>query len=109
MKKNNQKKWSNICRFKNNAYLCTAFEKKVFLEKKPGEVAEWSIAAVLKTVVLRGTGGSNPSLSAINAENQQIAKQTPSFTPKNVKLGVFVLFKIFLRHPINLFALYPDI
>ena len=34
----------------------------------------------------------NPSLSAINAENQQIAKQTPSFTPKNVKLGVFVFF-----------------
>ena len=56
-------------------------------------MAEWSIAAVLKTVVLRGTGGSNPSLSAINAENQQIAKQTPNFTPKNVKLGVFVLFK----------------
>ena len=33
-------------------------------------------------------------LSATNAENQQIAKQTPSFTPKNVKSGVFVLFKI---------------
>ncbi len=59
-----------------------------------GEVAEWSIAAVLKTVVLRGTRGSNPCLSAINAENQQIAKQTPNFTPKNVKLGVFVFFKI---------------
>ena len=29
-----------------------------------GEVAEWSIAAVLKTVDLRGSGGSNPSLSA---------------------------------------------
>ena len=57
-------------------------------------MAEWSIAAVLKTVVLRGTRGSNPCLSAINAENQQIAKQTPNFTPKNVKLGVFVLFKI---------------
>ena len=40
------------------------------------------------------TGGSNPSLSATNAENQQIAKQIPSFTPKNVKSGVFVLFKI---------------
>ena len=40
------------------------------------------------------TGGSNPSLSATNAENQQIAKQTPSFTPKNVKSGVFGLFKI---------------
>lgn len=37
---------------------------------------------------------SETSLSAINAENQQIAKQTPNFTPKNVKLGVFVLFKI---------------
>ena len=59
-----------------------------------GEVAEWSIAAVLKTVELRGSGGSNPSLSATNAENQQIAKQTPSFTPKNIKSGVFVLFKI---------------
>lgn len=34
------------------------------------------------------------SLSATNAENQQIAKQTPSFIPKNVKSGVFVLFKI---------------
>ena len=55
-------------------------------------MAEWSNAAVLKTVDLNGSGGSNPSLSAINAENQQIAKQTPSFTPKNVKLGVFVFF-----------------
>ena len=59
-----------------------------------GEMAEWSIAAVLKTVELRGSGGSNPSFSATNAENQQIVKQTPSFTPKNVKSGVFVLFKI---------------
>ena len=58
-----------------------------------GEMAEWSNAPVLKTGVLRGTGGSNPSLSAINAENQQIIKQTPNFTPKNVKLGVFILFK----------------
>ncbi len=30
----------------------------------PGEMAEWSIAAVLKTVDLHGSGGSNPSLSA---------------------------------------------
>ena len=29
-----------------------------------GKLAEWSIAAVLKTVDLRGSGGSNPSLSA---------------------------------------------
>ena len=39
------------------------------------------------------TGGSNPSLSAINVGNQQITKQTPNFTPNNVKLGVFSLFK----------------
>ena len=75
-------------------YLCTALREKHFLKEEFGEVAEWSIAAVLKTVVLRGTRGSNPCLSAINAENQQITKQTPNFTPNNVKLGVFVLFKI---------------
>ena len=69
------------------------FWKRALPEGSFGEMAEWSIAAVLKTVVLRGTGGSNPSLSAINAENQQIIKQTPNFTPKNVKLGVFILFK----------------
>ena len=31
-------------------------------------MAEWSIAAVLKTVELRGSGGSNPSLSAKKKE-----------------------------------------
>ena len=33
-----------------------------------GEMVEWSITAVLKTAVPRGTGGSNPSLSA-NSRN----------------------------------------
>ena len=59
-----------------------------------GEMAERFNAAVLKTAVGQPTVGSNPTLSVTNAENQQIAKQTPSFTPKNVKSGVFVLFKI---------------
>ena len=67
------------------------FKRKALLHRSSGEVAEWSIAAVLKTVVLRGTRGSNPCLSATNAENQQIAKQTPSFTPKNVK-SVFLFY-----------------
>ena len=40
------------------------FWKEALLQKSFGEVAEWSIAAVLKTVVLRGTRGSNPCLSA---------------------------------------------
>ena len=49
-------------------------ESKIRYTFALGEMAEWSIAAVLKTVELRGSGGSNPSLSAINAENQQIVK-----------------------------------
>lgn len=44
--------------------------------------------------VMRKSDVTGALLSATNAENQQIAKQTPSFTPKNVKSGVFVLFKI---------------
>ena len=32
-----------------------------------GEMAEWSNAPVLKTGVLQGTGGSNPSLSAVES------------------------------------------
>ncbi len=32
---------------------------------RDGELAERSNAAVLKTVVLQGTGGSNPSLSVL--------------------------------------------
>ena len=41
---------------KKKSFLCTVFEK--------GEMAEWSIAAVLKTVELQGSRGSNPCLSA---------------------------------------------
>ncbi len=85
------------------------FQQKALLKGSFGEVAEWSIAAVLKTVVPRGTRGSNPCLSAINAKNQQITKQTPNFTPNNVKLGVFffrIIFKLlveYLVYNINLF------
>ena len=56
--------------------------------------SEEKIAKLESCIVERaGKKGSIPSLSAINAENQQIIKQTPNFTPKNVKLGVFILFK----------------
>ena len=34
-------------------------------------MVEWSITAVLKTAVLRGTGGSNPSLSAKNKPSRR--------------------------------------
>ena len=42
-------------------------------------MAEWSIAAVLKTVELRGSGGSNPSLSA-EKERVQIASDLHPFS-----------------------------
>ena len=54
-------------------------------------MAEWSIAAVLKTVELRGSGGSNPSLSAIKGVNQAFARLTPFFTPSNEELGVLCI------------------
>ena len=43
----------------------------------PGEMAEWSIAAVLKTVELRGSGGSNPSLSATRDFSEVVILSQP--------------------------------
>ena len=40
-----------------------------------GEMAEWSNAVVLKTIVPRGTGGSNPSFSA---KKNNISKEKPA-------------------------------
>ena len=59
-----EKNASSYCGLKIKLYLCNAFEKERFSQRSFGEMAEWSNAAVLKTVVLKGTGGSNPSLSA---------------------------------------------
>ncbi len=39
-------------------------QTNIWKRKNIGEMAEWSNAAVLKTVDLNGSGGSNPSLSA---------------------------------------------
>ena len=50
-----------------------------------GEMAEWSIAAVLKTVEVRASGGSNPSLSAIKVVNQQVVRFTPFSTPETLQ------------------------
>lgn len=80
-------------RNKKYVYICSP-KRKVF----PCGIY-WRDAGVVDRAALEMrctgncTGGSNPSLSAINAENQQIIKQTPNFTPKNIKLGVFILFK----------------
>ena len=43
------------------------------IAKHTGEMAEWSIAAVLKTVELKGSWGSNPYLSAEKRKSLQVA------------------------------------
>ena len=53
-----------------------------------GEVAEWSIAAVLKTVVLRGTRGSNPCLSANRKCKSSICEIYTFFIPTHHKCKV---------------------
>ena len=57
-------------------------------------MVEWSITTVLKTVVPRGTGGSNPSLSAFNLDYQGVAKQVPEKVHKKYFFGF--LFTLFL-------------
>ncbi len=57
-----------------------------------GEMAEWSIAAVLKTVEGHTSGGSNPSLSAIKPDYQAFIVSTPNFTPKSCEVGCFYVF-----------------
>ena len=56
--------------FKKNKVPLQRFKTKSQLSQLQGEMVEWSITTVLKTVVLRGTGGSNPSLSAISPDYQ---------------------------------------
>ena len=50
--------------FGKSPYLCIAFDKKP-RQNAFGEMSEWSNVPVLKTGVPQGTGGSNPSLSAL--------------------------------------------
>ena len=51
-------------------------------------MAEWSIAAVLKTVDLKGFGGSNPSLSA---EKRTICK---SELPKPTNRSFLITYNL---------------
>jgi hypothetical protein len=53
-----------------------------------GEMAEWSIAAVLKTVDCNRSGGSNPSLSAETLAKQNAEKCK---SPSNTSLTGFLL------------------
>ncbi len=68
------------------------FQRKALLIKRSsGEVAEWSIAAVLKTVVPRGTRGSNPCLSAEpTGQNKTVSGQKPT---NQRFVGFFIAYK----------------
>ena len=57
-----------LCKFNPAPYFCI----------RNREMAEWSIAAVLKTVDPKGSGGSNPSLSA-KGDLQGFLLASPSF------------------------------
>ena len=46
-----------------STYICITIKGKTS-NCRPGEMAEWSNAAVLKTVDCNRSGGSNPSFSA---------------------------------------------
>ena len=77
MRKNNQKS-GRIFAYSEKICTFAPLLRAARSLKAPGEVAEWSIAAVLKTVVLRGTGGSNPSLSAERTgQNRTTNRQVP--------------------------------
>ena len=83
------------------ANATTVAKAKLFL-RPLGEMVEWSITAVLKTAVLRGTGGSNPSLSAINLENQVFMRNVHEFVhdlPRNSPFRGFSVPKIGLPRP----------
>ena len=64
-------------------------ETKKVITFANGKMAEWSNAAVLKTVDLHGSGGSNPSLSAKIDKNQRFAEKRPEKRPKLLISGRF--------------------
>ena len=66
-------------------------ERKIRVIFVLGKLAEWSIAAVLKTVELQGSGGSNPSLSATGVKRRRLARSMPGFASRRGKPGLFVL------------------
>ena len=52
-------------------------------------MAEWSIAAVLKTVEVRASGGSNPSLSASKGCKSSSYEIYTQFYTQECKVGCF--------------------
>ena len=58
-----------------------------------GELAEWSNAAVLKTVELKGSGGSNPSLSAIKFTGRRVLRKEFSLRRLAIRVQAGIVHK----------------
>ena len=80
-------------------------------------MVEWSITVVLKTTVLRGTGGSNPSLSAkssamLSSFFYRLVHLSLKFItlrrPNLSKVALKNLFEIHKLHISNLFHIPAD-
>ena len=67
------------------------------IERDSDETMKWcgSSAWLEYMPVTHGVAGSSPVRTAINIENQCFTEQTPDFTPKNVKSGVFLYYLIY--------------
>ena len=83
---------NNLCKLKEKKLQKNLVSKKKCCTFVPGEMAEWSIAAVLKTVELRGSGGSNPSLSAKERKKHHIAWCFFYFALKHRATDILSLF-----------------
>jgi hypothetical protein len=62
------------------------------LLKNIGGMAEWSMAAVLKTVDPQGSGGSNPSSSASSLDYQLIKQDVHDFVHETTDFSVVFCF-----------------
>ena len=81
--KNKRKAKKNFAEYIFLTTFAILSERKV---KYVGELAEWFKAAVLKTVEVKASGGSNPSLSAINLDIQGLTENVHEFVhelPRN--------------------------
>jgi hypothetical protein len=75
-----------------------------------GEVAEWSIAAVLKTVDLQGSGGSNPPFSANKPEFPALRGDfyflALQFYNVNSKAFMMRLFALLIKWELKVFGVF---
>ena len=71
-------------------------------------MAEWSIAAVLKTVEVRASGGSNPSLSAENESSKKKVLDYPQLRTFFFKCYIFCFSQIHPSYGFRLKDVYAN-